>query len=87
MLLYFDRHPRCEVCEITSALCIPTVSAVQTVQTMQKNEWIRKPQVHARMKTVKLQLTEKGVALAQEVKENIDVTDQLFALANSQKAA
>jgi len=38
-------------------------------------------------KIIKLQLTAKGTALARKVKENIAVTDKLFALANRRKAA
>lgn len=87
MVLYLDRHPQCQVMEIASALCIPNLSTVKTVQLLQRNGWIRKPQVNANRKIVKLQLTEKGTALAQRIKENIEVTDKLFALANSRKAA
>ncbi|CUS31229.1 hypothetical protein COMA2_10001 [Candidatus Nitrospira nitrificans] len=87
MVLYLDRHPQCQVMEISSALCIPNLSTVKTVQLLQRNGWIRKPQVNANRKIVKLQLTEKGTALAQRIKENIEVTDKLFALANSRKAA
>ncbi|MGQ0557463.1 MAG: hypothetical protein ACT4PN_16130 [Nitrospiraceae bacterium] len=87
MLLYLDRHPQCQVIEIASALCIQNLSAVKTVQLIQRNGWIRKPQVNANRKIVKLQLTEKGTALAQKIKENIEVTDKLFALADSRKAA
>lgn len=87
MLLYLDRHPQCQVVEIASALCIPTLSAVKTVQLIQRNGWIRKPQVNANRKIVKLQLTEKGTALAQKIRENIEVADKLFALADSRKAA
>lgn len=87
MVLYLDRHPQCQVMEIASALCIPNLSTVKTVQLLQRNGWIRKPQVNANRKIVKLQLTKKGTALAQRIKENIEVTDKLFALANSRKAA
>jgi len=87
MLLYLDRHPQCQVIEIASALCLQNLSAVKTVQLVQRNGWIRKPQVNANRKIVKLQLTEKGTALAQKIKENIEVTDKLFALADSRKAA
>ena len=87
MLLYLDRHLQCLVTEIASALCIQNLSAVKTVQTFQRNGWIRKPQVNANRKIVKLQLSEKGTALAQKIKENIEVTDKLFALADSRKAA
>lgn len=87
MLLYLDRHPECEVIEIASALCIQNLSAVETVQLIQRNGWIRKPRVNANKKIVKLQLTEKGTALAQKIRENIEVTDKLFALANSRKVA
>jgi hypothetical protein len=38
-------------------------------------------------KIVKLQLSEKGTALARKIKENIEVTDKLFALADNRKAA
>jgi DNA-binding MarR family transcriptional regulator len=87
MLLYLDRHPQCQVIEIGSALCVQNLSAVKTVQLLQRNGWIRKPQVNANRKIVKLQLTEKGTALAQKIKENIEVTDKLFALTDSHKAA
>lgn len=87
MLLYLDRQPQCEVFEIASVLCIPNLSAVSTVQGIQRNGWIRKPRVNANRKIVKLQLTETGRALAQKVKENIAVTDTLFALAGNRKAA
>ncbi len=86
-MLYLDRHPQCQVIEIASALCIQNLSAVKTVQIFQRNGWIRKPQVNANRKIVKLQLSEKGTALAQKIKENIEVTDKLFALADSHKAA
>lgn len=86
-MLYLDRHPQCQVIEIASALCIQNLSAVKTVQIFQRNGWIRKPQVNANRKIVKLQLSEKGTALAQKIKENIEVTDKLFALADSRKAA
>jgi DNA-binding MarR family transcriptional regulator len=87
MLLYLDRHPQCQVIEIGSALCVQSLSAVKTVQLLQRNGWIRKPQVNANRKIVKLQLTEKGIALAQKIKENIEVTDKLFALTDSHRAA
>ena len=87
MLLYLDRHPQCQVIEIASALCIQNLSAVKTVQLIQRNRWIRKPQINANRKIVKLQLTEKGTALVQKIKENIEVTDKLFALTDSRKAA
>lgn len=87
MILYLDRHPHCEVCEIASALCIPTLSAVETVQRLQSHGWIRKPRVNAKRTLVKLQLTATGRALAQQVNENIDVTDRLFALADNRTAA
>jgi DNA-binding MarR family transcriptional regulator len=87
IVLYLDRHPLRGVLEIASALCIPTVSAVETVQTMQKNGWIRKPRVQAKRKIVTLRLTAHGTALAQKVTENIAITDKLFALAHNRKAA
>ena len=87
MLLYLDRHPQCEVMEIASALCLQNLSVVKTVQLMQRQRWIRKPQVNANSKLVRLQLTAKGIALAQKIKENIAVTDKLFALADGRKAA
>lgn len=87
MLLYLDRHPQCQVIEIGSALCVQNLSAVKTVQLLQRNGWIRKPQVNVNRKIVKLQLTEKGRALAQKIKENIEVTDKLFALTDSHRAA
>jgi len=87
MLLYLDRHPQCEVMEIASAHCLQNLSVVKTVQLMQRQRWIRKPQVNANSKLVRLQLTAKGIALAQKIKENIAVTDKLFALADGRKAA
>ena len=87
MVLYLDRHPQCQVIEIASALCIRNLSTVKTVQLLQRNGWIRKPQVNANRKIVRLQLTEKGTTLAQKIKENLEVTDKLFALADSRKAA
>lgn len=87
MLIYLDRHPECEVFELASALCIPSLSAVETVQYIQRNGWIRKPRVNVTRKIVKLRLTAKGTALARKVKENIAVTDKLFALTNRRKAA
>jgi DNA-binding MarR family transcriptional regulator len=69
------------------ALCIPNRSAVKTVQLLQKHGWIRKPQVKTNRKIVTLQLTERGTALARKIKENLDVTDKLFALTDSRKAA
>ncbi|MBX3304341.1 MAG: hypothetical protein KF693_19180 [Nitrospira sp.] len=87
MLLYLDRHPQGQVLEIASALCIQNLSAVKTVQLLQRTGWIRKPRVNANRKTVKLQLTEKGTALARKIKENIEVTDKLFAMADNRKAA
>lgn len=86
-LIYIDRHPECEVFEIASALCIPNLSAVETVQLIQRNGCVRKPRVNVSGKIVKLRLTAKGTALARKVKENIAVTDKLFALANRRKAA
>ncbi|MGE3979063.1 MAG: MarR family transcriptional regulator [Nitrospira sp.] len=87
ILLYLDRHPQCEVMEIASALCLQNLSAVKAVQLIQRQGWIRKPQVNSNRKIVKLQLTAKGTALARKIKENIAVTDKLFALADSRKAA
>lgn len=87
MLLYLDRHPQCELWEIVSALCIPNLPAVETLQHIQRNGWIRKPRVTAKRKIVKLQLTNTGTALTQKVKETIAVTDRLFALANNRNAA
>ena len=87
MLLYLDRHTQCEVSEIASALCIPKVSAIETVQRIQCNGWIGKPQVNGNRKTVKLQLTVHGTALVQKVKENIGIIDRLFALADTRNAA
>lgn len=87
MLLYLDRHPQCEVMEIASALCLQNLSAVRSVQLIQRQGWIRKPQVNSNRKIVKLQLTAKGTALALRIKENIAITDKLFALADSPKAA
>ncbi len=87
MLLYLDRHPQCEVMEIASALCLQNLSAVKTVQLIQRQGWIRKPLVNPNRKIVKLQLTAKGTALALKIKANIAVTDKLFALANNRKAA
>ena len=87
MLVYLDRHPECEVFEIASTLCIPNLSAVETVQHIQRNGWICKPRLNGNRKIVKLQLTAKGTALARKVKGNIAITDKLFALANRRKAA
>ena len=87
MLLYLDRHPQCEVGEVASALCIPKVSAIETVQRIQRNGWILKPRVNANRKTVKLQLTAHGTALVQKVKDNIEIIDKLFALADNRNAA
>lgn len=87
MLLYLDRHPQCEVMEIASALCLQNLSAVRSVQLIQRQGWIRKPQVNSNRKIVKLQLTAKGTALALRIKENIAITDKLFALTDSPKAA
>ena len=87
VLLYLERHPQCEVREIASALCIPNLSAVETVQLIQRHGWIRKPRVNANRKIVRLQLTEKGTAFSRKIKENIEVIDKLFALANSRKVA
>lgn len=87
VLLYLERHPQCEVKEIASALCIPNLAAVETVQRMQRNGWIRKPRVNANRKIVRLQLTKKGTAFSQKIKENIELIDKLFALADSRKVA
>lgn len=87
IVLYLDRHPLCGVVEIASALCIPTVAAVETVQGLQRKGWMVKPRVHAKRKVVKLRLTAQGTALAQQVKESIAITDTLFALAHNRKAA
>lgn len=87
MLLYLDRHPQCTVMEIASALCLQNLSAVKTVQLIQRQGLIRKPQVNANRKLVRLQLTAKGIALARKIKGNIAVTDKLFALADRRKAA
>jgi DNA-binding MarR family transcriptional regulator len=87
MLLYLDRHPRCEVREIASALCLPDLSVIKTVQHIQRQRWIRKPLRDANGKSARLQLTAKGIALAKKIKENIAITDKLFALADSRRAA
>jgi DNA-binding MarR family transcriptional regulator len=87
MLLYLDRHALCGVFEIASALCIPTVAAVETVQRIQRKGWILKPRVNANRKSVRLRLTAQGTSLAQQLKENIAITDKLFALARNRKAA
>jgi len=87
MLLYLDRHPQCEMREIASALCLPKVSAIETVQRLQRNGWILKPRVNATRKTVTLQLTAHGATLAQKVKANIGIIDKLFALAKTRNAA
>ncbi|NGZ11536.1 MAG: hypothetical protein CV088_19555 [Nitrospira sp. LK70] len=87
MLLYLDRHPQCEVMEIASALCLQNLSAVKTVQLIQRQGWIRKPQGNSNRKVVKLQLSAKGTALARKIKANIAVTDKLFALTDGRKAA
>jgi len=87
MLLYLDRYPQCEMREIASALCIQKVSAIETVQRLQRNGWILKPRVNATRKTVTLQLTAHGTTLVRKVKGNIGVIDKLFALANTRNAA
>lgn len=87
IVLYLERHPECDLGEIVSALCILHLSAVEAVQRLQKNGWICKPRVNANRKIVRLQLTEKGTALAQKIKETIDVIDKLFALADSRQVA
>lgn len=87
MLLYVDRHPQCEVTEIASALCLPDLSVIKAVQHIQKQRWIRKPQRKANRMLAGLQLTAKGLALAKKIKENIAITDKLFALADSRPAA
>ena len=87
ILLYLERHPQCDVREIASALCIPNLSAVETVQLIQRNGWIRKPRVNANRKIVRLQLTEKGTAFSQKIKETLEVIDKLFALADRRKVA
>lgn len=87
MLLYVDRHPQCDVMEIASALCLPDLSVIKTVQHIQRQGWIRKPQRYANRKSARLQLTAKGLALAKKIKANIAITDKLFALADSRTAA
>jgi DNA-binding MarR family transcriptional regulator len=87
IVLYLDRHPLCGVLEIASALCIPTVAAVETVQRLQRKKWILKPRVDAKRTAVKLRLTAHGTALAHHVKENIAITDKIFALAHNRNAA
>jgi DNA-binding MarR family transcriptional regulator len=87
MLLYLDRHPQCQVSEIASALCIQNLLAVKTVPLLQRSGWIRKSRVPATGKTLKLQLTEKGTALARKINANIIVTDNLFGLADNRTAA
>lgn len=87
IVLYLDRHPLCGVLKIALALCIPTVAAVETVQGLQRKGWMIKPRVNAKRNRVKLRLTVQGMALAQHVKENIAITDKLFALSHNRKAA
>jgi DNA-binding MarR family transcriptional regulator len=87
MLLYVDRHPQCEVMEIASALCLPHLSVIKTVLHIQRQRWIRKPQRNANRKLARLQLTAKGLTLAKKIKENIAITDKLFALADGRRAA
>jgi DNA-binding MarR family transcriptional regulator len=87
MLLYLDRHPQCEVSELASALCIQNLLAVKIVQLLQRDGWICKSLVNAKRKTVKLQLTKKGTALARKINANIIVTDNLFGLADNRTAA
>lgn len=87
MLLYLGRHPGSEMHGIASALCIGKVSAIGTVQLLQRKGWILQPRVNANRKTVKLQLTAHGAILAQKVKENIEIIDKLFALADTRNAA
>lgn len=87
MLLYLDRHPQCQVAEIASALCVHDILAGKTVRLLQKNGWIRKPWIDANRKTVTLELSKQGAALARKISKNIEVTDKLFALADNRTAA
>lgn len=87
MLLYLDRHPQCALAEITSALCISPPSTITTVRLMQRKGWMHKTPINEKGKILPLRLTEKGNVLVQKIKENIHVTDKLFSLAQSRKAA
>lgn len=87
MLLYLDRHPQCKLIEIASALCLQNPTAVETLQLIQRKGWIHKTRTNNNPRIIPLRLTEKGKARAQKIKENIEVTDKLFALAQNRKAA
>jgi DNA-binding MarR family transcriptional regulator len=87
MLLYLDRHPQCKLLEIASALCIENPSMVETIQLSQRKGWLHKTQTHKNRRTLLLRLTVKGRALAQKIRQSIEVTDRLFSLAHSRKAA
>ena len=87
MLLYLDRHPQCKLIEIASALCLQNPTAVETLQLIQRKGWIHKTRTNNNLRIIPLRLTEKGKARAQKIKENIEVTDKLFALAQNRKAA
>ena len=87
MLLYLDRHPQCTLAEITSALCISPPSTIATVRLMQRKGWMYKTQINEKGSMIPLRLTEKGSVLIQKIKDNIHVTDKLFSLAQSRKAA
>ncbi|UVT15093.1 MAG: MarR family transcriptional regulator [Nitrospira sp.] len=87
MLLYLDRHPQCKLVEIASALCIEHPSMVETIQLSQRKGWLHKTQTHKNRRTLLLRLTVKGRALARKIRQNIEVTDRLFSLVHSRKAA
>ena len=46
-----------------------------------------KTQINEKGSMIPLRLTEKGSVLIQKIKDNIHVTDKLFSLAQSRKAA
>lgn len=87
VLLYLDRHPQCTLTEITSALCISPPATIMTLRLMQRSGWMHKTQINGKGRINPLRLTEKGNVLVQKIKENIHVTDKLFSLAPSRKAA
>ncbi len=87
IVLYLDRRPQCEWLEIASALCIENPSMTETIRLIQRKGWLRKTRTLENRRTVLLRLTVKGKAMAQKIKENIEVTDRLFSFAQSRKAA
>lgn len=87
MLLYLHRHPHCRLNEIASALCLQNHSTVETARFLKKKGLLQKTQTHENQRIGQLRLTVKGRALAQKIRENIEVTDKLFSLASGRKAA